>query len=620
MTVRGVDVKFTPNWQEAGDWYASLSVLMENNSGKALDKPEIKIQLGQSATATEGTGFTFKQEGDVLVGTMAPHLLPVQDNGSVTFTIGLSFEGDFNGAYPLAYWVDGELAEGGNGGEIDEEAPTQPTGLSTSTVTDTSIALSWNASSDNVGVDHYVVSSASAGGNTEQKASTTSATLTGLSPQTLYTMTVVAVDGAGNKSAPSAELCVTTKDKVIDKEPPTVPANVRVENTTSSSIALKWEPSTDNVAVVGYEIQYAEKGGEAKTLEIASPAISIGGLKAATIYSLSIRAVDSSANKSGFSDVLEVSTLEASSHVVEYAPYVDVTIFATWVPVPTLNTLYIRDALDLGVKKLHLAFLCYDKNTDSMIWGNNSFPLKAIDEIVAMINDSGAEAIFALGGASGLDPSVHMSVDQLTQLYVDIAQEYSVRHIDLDFETSGLYDYNKAFPAALAAQKQIPDLHFSLTLPVMPTGLVAEGLAMINAAKEVGLEVSVQIMAMDYGQSNADMGQAAVDAALSTKKQLAEIYPEKSDAELFALIGVTPMLGLNDTAPETFFLSNIPTLTDFAKANGLALIGAWDLNRDFPLGPDSHNNDHTDVATCAMEPNQTQEYEFLKTFVRELSQ
>ena len=125
-----------------------------------------------------------------------------------------------------------------------------------------------------------------------------------------------------------------------------------------------------SVAVVGYEIQYAETGGEAKTLESASPAISIGGLKPATLYSLSIRAVDSSANKSGFTEALEVSTLEAGSHVVEYAPYIDVTMFAGWGSTPpTLNTLFISDALDLGVKKFHLAFLCYDKNTGSMMWG-----------------------------------------------------------------------------------------------------------------------------------------------------------------------------------------------------------------------------------------------------------
>ncbi|MHA0273252.1 glycoside hydrolase family 18 protein [Enterobacter ludwigii] len=295
-------------------------------------------------------------------------------------------------------------------------------------------------------------------------------------------------------------------------------------------------------------------------------------------------------------------------------------MFASWVTTPpTPNTLFIKDALGLGVKKFHLAFVAYDRASESVVWGNSYFPLNITKNIVSIINDNGAEAIFAFGGFSGLDPSVDMSVDKLTKLYVDIAKDYGVRHIDFDFETIGLYNYSKAFPAAVAAKTQIPDLHFSLTLPVTPSGLTTEGLTMINAAKSEGLDVSVQIMAMDYGQSNPDMGRAAVQAAISTKDQLAKIYPEKSESELFSLIGVTPMLGLNDTEPETFFLKDIQTLTDFAKTNGIALIGAWDLNRDFPEGTDSHGLWHGDLPTCALEPAQTEEYEFLKTFLKEPS-
>lgn len=126
MTVKSVDVIFTPEWDMVGQWYSMLSIVMENNSGTTLDNPEIKIELGQSATATQNSGFQFTQEGDVIIGTLEPHLLPVLNGTSVTFSVGLNYNGDFNGNFPVAYWVDGVIAEGGGGsGELDDEAPTQ---------------------------------------------------------------------------------------------------------------------------------------------------------------------------------------------------------------------------------------------------------------------------------------------------------------------------------------------------------------------------------------------------------------------------------------------------------------------------------------------------------------
>ncbi len=621
MAIRNVDILFTPEWDVYGQWYSVLSIVMKNNTGKALDDPEIKIELGQPATGTQDVGYFFEQDGIFLTGSLAPNLLPVEAGSSVTFKIGLNFSSGFDGSFPANYWVDGVLAEGGGGGgELDDEPPSQPKSLKETSVTDTTIGIAWDASTDNVGVDHYVVHYSAGSSGSQQTVSNTQALLSGLKPETSYKIYVVAVDKAGNNSTKSSEISVTTKTKVVDNEPPTVPSNLQTENITSTSITVKWNASKDNVAVTGYIVQYTEKGGQAKTLDSQTNSATLSGLKPETDYSIKVLAYDGSNNKSAYSNTLNVTTAEGGNATVPYAPYVDVTLFANWSSTPpSINTDFVKDALALGVKKFHLAFVVYDRTTQDIVWGTSYFPLNSIKNTVDLINKGGAEAIFAFGGFSGLDPSVELSVSDLTKLYVDIAKTYGVRHIDFDFETFGLYDYSVAFPAALAAKKQVPDLHFSLTLPVMPSGLVAEGLTMIKDAKNRGLDVSVQIMAMDYGQSNSDMGKAAVQAAISTKDQLAKIYPEKSEAELFSLIGVTPMLGRNDTAPETFFLTDIPTLTDFAKANGIALIGAWSLARDFPAGMDSHGNSHSELSTCAQEPNQTEEYEFLTTFLKHLS-
>src|SRR5205807_153287 len=69
----------------------------------------------------------------------------------------------------------------------------------------TSVALTWAASTDNVGVVAYQVS----GGPTVVTSTTPSVTLTGLTPSTSYTVTVKALDAAGNVSPASGAALFT---------------------------------------------------------------------------------------------------------------------------------------------------------------------------------------------------------------------------------------------------------------------------------------------------------------------------------------------------------------------------------------------------------------------------
>ncbi|HZH18502.1 MAG TPA: carbohydrate binding domain-containing protein [Archangium sp.] len=89
----------------------------------------------------------------------------------------------------------------------DTTAPSVPTGLTASGTTSSSVALRWTASTDNYGVAGYDVFR-----NGTQVASVTgtSYTDTGLSPSTTYSYAVRAKDAAGNVSAASTALSVTT--------------------------------------------------------------------------------------------------------------------------------------------------------------------------------------------------------------------------------------------------------------------------------------------------------------------------------------------------------------------------------------------------------------------------
>jgi chitinase len=90
----------------------------------------------------------------------------------------------------------------------DTTPPTAPTNLSAANVTATSVTLRWSASTDDVGVVLYQVFAGSTLKAT--LAGSTFAAITGLAAGTTYSLTVVALDAAGNASSPSSPLAVTT--------------------------------------------------------------------------------------------------------------------------------------------------------------------------------------------------------------------------------------------------------------------------------------------------------------------------------------------------------------------------------------------------------------------------
>jgi hypothetical protein len=107
--------------------------------------------------------------------------------------------------------ADGWLGLGsigvGSGGGTDVTSPSTPTGLASPAQTSASVSLSWNASTDNVGVTGYKVLR---GGAQIGTTTGTSYTDSGLTASTAYSYSVQAYDAAGNTSASSAALSVST--------------------------------------------------------------------------------------------------------------------------------------------------------------------------------------------------------------------------------------------------------------------------------------------------------------------------------------------------------------------------------------------------------------------------
>lgn len=90
----------------------------------------------------------------------------------------------------------------------DTAAPSVPTAVTSPSKSTTSVDLSWTASTDNVGVAGYEVFVNGLG--TPASSTTTSTTVSGLAAGTTYSFTVKAKDAAGNRSAASSAIAVTT--------------------------------------------------------------------------------------------------------------------------------------------------------------------------------------------------------------------------------------------------------------------------------------------------------------------------------------------------------------------------------------------------------------------------
>ncbi|QJC53972.1 chitin-binding protein [Paenibacillus albicereus] len=188
---------------------------------------------------------------------------------------------------------------GGTNPPADTTAPTVPTNLASSTITPNSVALSWTSSSDNVAVTGYKVFR---GSTLLATVSGTSYTATGLTAGTSYTFTVQAIDAAGNTSAASNALTVSTPTgSTPDTTAPTVPGGIHVHATTSNSISIMWTASTDNVGVTAYRVYNGST--LVATLSGSVTDYTIAGLSTDTSYTFTVRAVDAAGNVSAAATV-----------------------------------------------------------------------------------------------------------------------------------------------------------------------------------------------------------------------------------------------------------------------------------------------------------------------------
>jgi chitinase len=187
--VAGGFIEWTVNAAASGN----VNLVIRHANGSTANRP---LSISVNGTVVNpSVSFNPTGNWDTWADVTIPASLNAGDN-----TVRATATGTAGGPN-----VDRLSVNSGGGG--DTQPPSIPANLRVTGVTSSSISLAWNASTDNVGVTGYRVFE----GATQVASPTgTSATITGLAPNSTHTYTVTARDAAGNESSRSAPVTGTT--------------------------------------------------------------------------------------------------------------------------------------------------------------------------------------------------------------------------------------------------------------------------------------------------------------------------------------------------------------------------------------------------------------------------
>ena len=199
-------------------------------------------------------------------------------------------------------------------GKADKLAPTTPTNLVVTAVTENTVSLKWNPSTDNSGKFSYrvKVNSLTNSSNVLETVSQTQSTykVQYLVPFSKYSFAIYAVDGSGNRSSDSN---LVTADTPGDTIPPSAPV-LQATTLGPSQVQLTWTKSVDNIP--NYCCSYAfSRNGSPLTQYInaaAAPSDSmsviIRHLPPGTVNTFTVTAIDFTGRNSTVSNSASAET------------------------------------------------------------------------------------------------------------------------------------------------------------------------------------------------------------------------------------------------------------------------------------------------------------------------
>ncbi|SCF82362.1 glycosyl hydrolase family 18 protein [Streptomyces sp. Ncost-T10-10d] len=252
-----------------------------------------------------------------------------------------------------------------------------------------------------------------------------------------------------------------------------------------------------------------------------------------------------------------------------------------------------------GAKYLTMAFVQTEaRGSCTPYWNGESGRPIAPSEFGAdftTIRSRGGDVIPSFGGYAADNGGTEIAdsctdVDSIAAAYEKVITTYDVSRLDMDIEDNSL-ENSAGIDRRNKAIKKVQDwaaangrsVQISYTLPTTTSGLADSGLAVLENAVSNGTRVDVvNLMTFDYydGASH-NMAQDTRTAISGLKGQLADLYPAKTDAQLWGMTGIIEMPGIDDYGPaETFTTADAISVYNWAVSKGVSTLSFWALQRD----------------------------------------
>jgi Glycosyl hydrolases family 18 len=315
------------------------------------------------------------------------------------------------------------------------------------------------------------------------------------------------------------------------------------------------------------------------------PAVSLAALAAATVTTIGLAASAASA----------AGTSAGGLH----GPGLPQHVFAPYFETYDTSTGLAALSRQSGARFLSLAFLqTAQAGSCTAYWnGDTTEPIApaSFGSDIAAIQASGGNVIPSFGGFTADTTGTELadscsSVSSIAQVYESLITTYNVPRIDLDIEgtsvndTAGINRRNEAIAQTEAwAAAHGRNIQFSYTLPTFPTGLPAAELAVLQNAVADGAKIStVNLLTFDYFiGTQQNMLTDTESAASALVGQLQPLYPGVPPRQLWHMVGVTEMPGIDDFGPdETFTKAQAVALLVWADRTGIGTLSFWALQRD----------------------------------------
>lgn len=271
----------------------------QNFTGEALSHHQIRLTWSASTDDNNVQGYRVRRNGVLVQQTSSTQFVDTNLTSDTLYRYTVSsFDDAGNESAQSA------IIEVRTDVEQDTTAPTQPSNVAVAGVTLNEATISWQSSSDNFGVTGYNLY---LNGAKQDLGLSLQHSLADLAHSTTYQVQVSAYDAAGNESQLSNLVSFTTQTP-DDSIAPSVPENLFASSVTSNSIALGWNPSTDDSGIAGYKVYLSGQLLETVSLNNFSHiGLAVGGT-----YTYTVSAFDIYNNESAQSTPLTVTTFAPS--------------------------------------------------------------------------------------------------------------------------------------------------------------------------------------------------------------------------------------------------------------------------------------------------------------------